>query len=175
MTSHARAPRPQTPQRTGALPARIDYSGAVYGSLLAASVVVGAGTLGPYPWLELAVLLLSTGAVFWAAHVFARIFGARVVRQPLSRAEIRRVCLDERPIVEAAVPPAVAVVLAGQFGLDYDGVAWLALGIALTGQVGWAMAATVRAGASLRLTLAAGVANMLLGLLIVVVKAALQH
>ncbi|WP_310718855.1 hypothetical protein [Streptomyces lydicus] len=173
MTEPTRDAHPKPPHR--AEPARVDYSGAVYGSLLAASVVVGAGALGPSPWLQLALLLLCTGAVFWAAHVFARLFGARVVGQDLNRAEIRRVCADERPIVEAAVPPAAAAALAGQLGLDYDGAAWLALAVALAGQVGWAMAATLRAGASRRLVLAAGVVNMLLGLLIVVLKAALQH
>ncbi|MFF8369825.1 hypothetical protein ACF05W_13370 [Streptomyces lydicus] len=173
MTDRSRDAHPKPPHR--AEPGRVDYSGAVYGSLLAASVVVGAGALGPAPWLQLAFLLLCTGAVFWAAHVFARLFGARVVGQDLNRAEIRRVFLDERPIVEAAVPPAAAAALAGQFGLDYDGAAWLALAVALAGQVGWAMAATLRAGATRRLALVAGAVNMLLGLLIVVLKAALQH
>ncbi|MEU9118851.1 hypothetical protein AB0C96_03150 [Streptomyces sp. NPDC048506] len=173
MTDDDRAQRPEVPPPAEA--ARVDYSGAVYGSLLAASVVVGAGALGPAPWLGLALLLLCTGAVFWAAHVFARLFGAHIVQHPWHRAEIRRVCRDERPIVAAAVPPAVAAAIAGGIGLDYGGVAWLALAVALVGQVGWAMAATTRAGAPASLTLTAGAANMLLGLLIVVVKAALQH
>jgi len=38
--------------------ARADYSGGVYGSMLAASVVIGAGTLGSFPRLELVLLLL---------------------------------------------------------------------------------------------------------------------
>ncbi|MET7934209.1 hypothetical protein [Streptomyces sp. NPDC005322] len=162
-------PRPPT----GA--ARVDYSGAVYGSLLAASVVVGAGTLGSYPRLELVVLLLGTAVVFWAAHVFSRLFGARMVHQPVSREEVRRVGADERPILEAAVPPAGAVVISPLFGLGLQGTAWLALTVALAGQVGWATLAAVRAGASRRLILVAGAVNLLLGLVIVVFKVALQH
>ncbi|KPC58411.1 hypothetical protein [Streptomyces chattanoogensis] len=163
----------QTRPPTGAAP--VDYSGAVYGSLLAASVVVGAGTLGSYPRLELVVLLLGTAVVFWAAHVFSRLFGARMVQRAMSRQEVRRVCAEERPILEAAVPPAVAVAIGSLFGLDVQGTAWLALTVALAGQVGWATLAAVRAGAARRLILVAGTANLLLGLVIVVFKVALQH
>ncbi|CAM5250184.1 hypothetical protein SAVIM40S_00437 [Streptomyces avidinii] len=153
---------------------RGDYTGAVYGSLLAASVVVGAGTLGPYPRVQLVVLLLSTGVVFWAAHVFSRLFGARIVNRltwPVIRSEARQ----ERPIIEAAVPPAVAAAISPWFGLGPQGVVWLALLVALIGQVGWATLAASRAGASRRLMLLAGAINLFLGLLIVLLKVALQH
>ncbi|MFF4425943.1 hypothetical protein ACFY04_35095 [Streptomyces sp. NPDC001549] len=153
---------------------REDYSGAVYGSLLAASVVVGAGTLGKFPRLELVALLLGTGVVFWAAHVFSRLFGARMVRR-LSWAVIRSTSREERPIIKAAVPPAVAAAIAPLFGLGATGIAWLALAVALIGQVGWATVAASRAGASRRLMFLAGAINLFLGLLIVLLKVALQH
>ncbi|MGW6980774.1 hypothetical protein ACWGE1_15205 [Streptomyces sp. NPDC054932] len=151
-----------------------DYTGAVYGSLLAASVVVGAGTLGPYPRLQLVVLLLATGVVFWAAHVFSRLFGARIVRR-LSWDVIRRTSREEGPIIKAAVPPAVAAAISPWLGLGPQGVAWLALAVALVGQVGWATLAASRAGASRRLMLVAGAINLFLGLLIVLLKVVLQH
>ncbi|MGP8304158.1 hypothetical protein ACTPOK_40895 [Streptomyces inhibens] len=173
MTHRTRAHDAQNRPPTGA--AHIDYSGAVYGSLLAASVVVGAGTLGSFPRLELMVLLLGTGLVFWAAHVFSRLFGARMVHGPVSRKEVRRLFADERPILKAAVPPAAAVAISPLFGLGVQGTAWLALTVALAGQVGWATLAAVRAGASRRLILVAGAVNLLLGLVIVVFKVALQH
>ncbi|SDN20849.1 hypothetical protein [Streptomyces wuyuanensis] len=170
----------QTPaERRPAAPAvassRGDYTGAVYGSLLAASVVVGAGTLGSFPRLELVLLLLCTGVVFWAAHVFARLFGERIAYVSPSAHEIRRVCLAERPILEAAVPPAVAVAVSPLLGLGLEGTVWLALCVAVAGQVGWAAVAAFRAGASGRIVLAAGAANLVLGLLIVAVKVALKH
>ncbi|MFG2485814.1 hypothetical protein ACGFSI_24035 [Streptomyces virginiae] len=153
---------------------RGDYSGAVYGSLLAASVVVGAGTLGKFPRLELVALLLGTGLVFWAAHVFARLFGARMAHH-LSWPVARSTAREERPIIEAAVPPAVAAGIAPWIGLGPQGIAWLALAVALIGQVGWATLAASRAGASRRMMLLAGAINLLLGLLIVLLKVALQH
>ncbi|MEU5769593.1 hypothetical protein ABZ782_27105 [Streptomyces asoensis] len=154
---------------------RVDYTGAVYGSLLAASVVVGAGSLSSFPRLELIVLLLCTGVVFWAAHVFARLFGERIAYAPVSRHEIRRVCMAEWPIVNAAVPPAAAVSVSPLLGLGPVGTVWLALGVAIAGQVGWAAVAAFRAGATGRLVVAAGAVNLVLGLLIVALKVALTH
>ncbi|MEU6299901.1 hypothetical protein ABZ866_32730 [Streptomyces erythrochromogenes] len=155
--------------------ARGDYTGAVYGSLLAASVVVGAGTLGSFPRLQLIALLLGTGVVFWAAHVFARLFGARLLVGRLSWSVIRRVSRQERPIIEAAVPPALAAAISPLFDLGPQGIAWLALLVALAGQVGWATVAARRAGASRRLMVFAGVINLFLGLLIVLLKVGLAH
>lgn len=84
--------------------ARADYTGGVYGSMLASSVIIGAGAPGPYPRLELVLLLLLTGLVFWIAHVHAQLFGARLAHRGLDRRVVLEVCRDEWPIVKAAVP-----------------------------------------------------------------------
>lgn len=152
-----------------------DYTGAVYGSLLAASVVVSAGTLGRFPRLEMILLLVSTGVVFWAAHVYARLFGARKVFRAMSMAEIRRAGAEEWPIVQAAVPPAVAVAVGPLLGLGSQGTVWLALAVAVTAQVGWAATAAVRIGAPFRMVVVTSVINLLLGLVIVALKAVLHH
>ncbi|MEU0690065.1 hypothetical protein [Streptomyces uncialis] len=162
-----RSPRP-------AVVARVDYTGAVYGSLLAASVVVGAGLLESFSRLYLVLLLLGTGVVFWAAHVFARLFGVRIAEGTLSRTTLRQDLVAEWPIVKAAVPPALAVALSPLLGLGPEGTLWLALCVAIAGQVGWATLAALRAGATGRLVLVAGAANLLLGLLIVLLKVALH-
>ncbi|MCX5305487.1 MULTISPECIES: hypothetical protein [Streptomyces] len=164
------APEPAPEREAG----RGDYSGAVYGSLLAASVVVGAGTLGNFPRLELVALLLGTGVVFWAAHVFASLFGVRMAHH-LSWGVVRSTAREERPIIKAAVPPAVAALVAPLFGLGHQGIVWLALVVALVGQVGWATVAAARAGASRRMMMLAGAINLFLGVLIVLLKVALQH
>ncbi|GGT28019.1 hypothetical protein [Streptomyces chromofuscus] len=161
--------------RTAERRAHADYTGGVYGSLLAASVVAGAGTLGSFPRVELVVLLLLTGGVFWVAHVYAHLFGARLAQQPLGRRVVRQVCRDEWPIVKAAVPPAVAVAVSPLLGLDVQGAGWLALGVAVAGQVGWSVAAARRAGASPRQMATAAAVNLVIGLLIVVFKLAVTH
>ncbi|TVL92493.1 hypothetical protein CD790_12525 [Streptomyces sp. SAJ15] len=154
---------------------RTDYGGAVYGSLLAASVVAGTAASGHYSRVELIVLLLATGVVFWAAHVYARLAGERILHQALSWREVRRVGAAERPTVEASVPPAVAVAVSPLLGLGLVGAAYLSLAVAVTQQIGWGVVALRRAGASARMMAVAAAVNLVLGLTIVVLKAVLQH
>lgn len=158
------------PRRTHA-----DYTGGVYGSMLAASVIVGAGTLGSFPRLELVLLLLLTGVVFWIAHVHAHLFGARLAQRPPDLAVVRRVCREEWTIVKAAVPPAVAVGVGPVLGLDVQGGQWLALSVAVTGQVGWSVAAARQAGAPGRLLVLSALVNLVLGLIILASKLWLKH
>ena len=58
------------PARPVGTPARgHDYTPAVYGSVLAATVIVSSGdSRGPF---TLAVLLMISGVIFWLAHVYA--------------------------------------------------------------------------------------------------------
>ena len=155
--------------------AHADYTGAVYGSMLAASVVVGAGALGHFPRLELVVLLLLTGVVFWVGHVHAQLFGARLAQRPLDRPTVLRVCREEWPIVKAAVPPALAVAVSPLLGLGVEGAVWLAVAVAVAGQVGWSAAGARQAGASWRLVAGSALFNLLLGLVISSFKLALKH
>ncbi|MEU6522751.1 hypothetical protein ABZ892_07800 [Streptomyces sp. NPDC046924] len=155
--------------------AHADYTGAVYGSMLAASVVLGAGSLGSFPRAELVLLLVLTGVVFWIAHVHARLFGARLAQRAPDRRVVLHVCRDEAPIVKAALPPAAAVAVSPLLGLDVRGALWLALAVAVAGQVGWSVAAAHRAGASRRLMAATASVNLLIGLLIVSFKILLKH
>ncbi|WP_399085559.1 hypothetical protein ACGH2B_06725 [Streptomyces sp. BBFR2] len=154
---------------------RTDYAGAVYGSILAASVVATAGTAGPFPRIELVLLLLITGVVFWAAHIYARLAGERLLSRPVTREEVRRVAASEWPIVKVAVPPAVAVAISPLFGLGMAGTTWCALIVALIEQVGWATVPVVRGGATVRVVVLNAVVNLLLGAVIVLAKLVLAH
>ncbi|MFF4055927.1 hypothetical protein ACFYZ8_14325 [Streptomyces sp. NPDC001668] len=169
-TDHTTVRGPDTGRRAPA-----DCTGGVYGSMLAASVVIGAGTLGSFPRLELVLLLLLTGLAFWVAHVHAQLFGSRLAKEALDRHVVFDACREEWPIVKAAVPPALAVAVSPLLGLDVQGALWLALSVAVAGQVGWSMAAARRAGASWRLVAATATVNLLLGLLIISFKVFLKH
>lgn len=153
---------------------RADYGGAIYGALLAASVVAGAGTFGPPSWLELALLLLITGLVFWVAHVYAHLVADRESYRGLAWAAVRRVARQEWPIVQAAVLPAVAAALGPLLGLDPAGTAWFALAIALAELVCWSGVTAVRAGASARLVVVSVAVNLMLGLIVVALKSQLH-
>ncbi|MEE1757204.1 hypothetical protein [Streptomyces sp. SP18CS02] len=165
------APRTRRAERR----AHADYTGGVYGSMLAASVIVGAGHLGSFPRVELVLLLVLTGAVFWVAHVHAQLFGARLSQEPLERRTVLRAFRDEWPILKAAIPPALAVAVSPLLGLGVGGSLWLALAVAVAGQVGWSMAAARRAGASPRLMAVTASVNLVLGLLITLFKIILTH
>ncbi|KAB1990680.1 hypothetical protein [Streptomyces triticiradicis] len=154
---------------------RTDYAGAIYGSILAASVVATAGTAGEYPRLQAVVLLMITGLVFWATHVYAQLVGERVVGQRWSVRQIRRTAAHEWSIVEAATLPAVAVALSAVFGLSVNTGLWIALGVAVAQQVMWACLGAVRAGAPRGLVVAEGFVNLALGLIIVAAKVVLKH
>ncbi|MEU7457877.1 hypothetical protein [Streptosporangium roseum] len=152
-----------------------NYAGAIYGALLAASVIATAGTLGQFPRLQLVTMLLVTGLVFWATHVYTGLVGERLAHHELSWKQIRRAAGHEWPIAGAALPPAAAVAVSPFLGLGPGGTAWLGLAVALVEQVGWATTAIVRAGAPRRVVATTGVINLLLGLVIVAAKAVIQH
>jgi hypothetical protein len=160
---------------------RPNYTGAIYGSLLAASVVVGAGAgsaggagfeLSP---VRLAALLFSTGLVFWLAHAYARLVGDQVHHAAHNWRQIRRVARREWPLFQTALPPAAAAVVFGLLGASNGAAAWAALIVAIAEQVGWATFTTLRAGASRPLVLVTALVNLVLGSFIVVLKAALHH
>ena len=155
---------------------RTDYTGAIYGSMLAASVVATAGAVGGYPRLNLALILIVTGLVFWAAHAYARLAGERrLTGSAWSWHEIRSVAVHEWPIVEAAFLPTLAVAVSPLLGLDLTGAAWFALGVAVAQQVGWAGLGAVRASVPRRQVALECAVNLVLGLILMAAKGAISH
>ncbi|MFD1940070.1 MULTISPECIES: hypothetical protein [Nonomuraea] len=156
---------------TGAAPERVEFAGAVYGSLLAASVVVGSTAEGGPPAAgELMVLLICTGVVFWITHVYAQIVSHGYPIKPLTWESLRAVARHEWPLAQASFPPAIAAALAAGLGLSNTVAAWAALCVAVAGQVVWAVAAAVRIHASTRVVVVSGIANLVLGLVLVTLK-----
>lgn len=153
-----------------------DYAGAIYGSLLAASVVAGTSPgHEPAPTGQLIVLLLATGVVFWLAHVYAAVVGERSADGLLSLDKYRASARREWPIVQASVPPAAAAGVGALLGLSDAGAAWLALAVAVGSQLGWALYVAAKAGATRGGMAVSGLVYLVLGLLIVALKALLSH
>jgi hypothetical protein len=146
-----------------------NLTSAVYGSVLAASVVVGSG--GSQGGWELAIILLVTGFVFWLAHVYAEtvasIHGGWQFRAILSGLR------HEWPLMFAAVPPAIAAATSSIFdNLSPSDGAWLALGVAVAEQQAWALAAVRRAGLRGADVTRTMLLNIALGAVIVALKLA---
>ena len=105
-----------------------DYTSAVYGSVLAASVVLGAGT--GRSGFALVVILLVSNAIFWVAHVYAETVAS--VHGGWGFTAIRKGLRHEWPLFFAAIPPAITAVVAGWlFRASEGGIAWAALLAAL--------------------------------------------
>ena len=152
-------------------PEHVEFAGAVYGSLLAASVIVGSTAEGgPPSAAELATLLICTGVVFWLTHVYAQVASRGYPARPLSWGNLRTVARDEWPLAQASIPPAVAAVFVSGLGASDRTAAWTALGVAVVSQVAWAVTAALRTRSPRRVVIVSGIINLVLGLLIVALK-----
>ncbi|MBN6050978.1 hypothetical protein JYK22_03440, partial [Nonomuraea sp. RK-328] len=150
------------------VPRPVEYGGAVYGSLLAASVVAGSAAGTPSTVADLVALLISTGVVFWLAHVYVRLVEHGL--HPLTWRRVRAAGRVEWPLAQAAFPPAVAAAFASVLGLSDGAATWVALGVAVSTQVAWAVAAAVTAGLGRTGIAVSAVINLGLGLIVILLK-----
>jgi hypothetical protein len=106
--------------------------GFIYGTIIALAVVVAGVRAYPQEAGNIAVLVAVTSVVLWLAHVYAHSLAHSVAHdQHLSLAELRYIARREGSIVEAALPPVVALLL-GAFGVVSTQVAvWAAIGLGL--------------------------------------------
>ncbi|MFG6196240.1 hypothetical protein [Nonomuraea sp. JJY05] len=148
---------------------RTEVAGAVYGSLLAASVVAGSAVDGtPLHAGDLVVVLICTGVVFWLAHVYARVVSGGT--RPLTWQRLRTAGRHDWPVAQASFPPAIGAAFASSLGLSDKAATWVALVVAVVSQAAWAVAAAVTARATARVVALSGAANLALGLAIIALK-----
>ena len=92
-----------------------EIAGAIYGTILATTVVAA---IGPDPEKlsrSLAVVLV-TSAVFYAAHVYSVVVGARMVaRRHLTGPEVAAIAAAEWPMLQSSLPVAAPLLL-GKLG-----------------------------------------------------------
>ena len=85
---------------------------AIYGLILATSVIAVSREYDPSNAGLIGVSVLVTGVVFWLAHVYARVLATSITHhRMLSRAEVREVLRHDWPLVEATVPPVLILAL----------------------------------------------------------------
>jgi hypothetical protein len=150
--------------------------GFVYGTVLVLSVVVAGAKAYPHGSGRIALLVAATTFVFWAAHVYAHALAFSVGHDThLSLDELRRIARHEAAILGAGVPPEVALIL-GALGVCSEEVAgWLAiaLGLAVLVTVGVVFARVEHLG-RVRM-LATVLANLTLGVILIVLKVLVAH
>lgn len=151
---------------------RVNFTSAVYGSVLAATVVVSSGDLRAP--LTLAVLLLVSGWVFWIAHVYAATVAG--VHGGWHTGSIWTGMQHEWPVAFASIPPAAAALIAGLIpGVTASEGVWAALIVCIVEQQLWGYAAVRNArltGSALTKTV---LLNVFMGLVIVGLKFTVGH
>jgi len=151
------------------------YAGAIYGTILAMSVVAaGANGKGPNPWLAVAVV--ATSIVFWLAHVYSEALGRQIAQnRPYRLADRWEIAREEWPMAQASLPFAVCLLL-GVFGVfpgDNSEMVAMVVGIIALGVWGFAAARAERAGGLRQVITVATTASF--GVVLLVLKLVVQH
>jgi hypothetical protein len=150
--------------------------GFVYGTIVVLAVIVAGAKAYPDQPGYVAILVVVTTGVFWLAHVYSHGLAQSVIREEqLSLTELRHIARREAALVEAGVPPVVALLLGSLGAFSADTAVWIAmiLGLAVLAAEGIIFARAARLGRLGTLTVVAG--NVALGLLIVAMKVFVTH
>jgi hypothetical protein len=123
-----------------------------------------------------AIALVLTNAVFWLAHVHARVVAVSVTagRRPRA-AEVREEMRREWPLLQACVPLLIPLLL-GVLGVFSRSTAhWLSILAGLVALLAWGVVIGRRRGMGWAGTaLLAGI-NLALGLIVVLLKVLVDH
>ncbi len=147
----------------------------VYGTVLAMAALA-AGAVEHLSPEALIVVVATTSAVIWIAHVYAHTLGESIERgRRLDWAELRAIGRRELPILGAAAIPT-SVLLLGEFDVISETPdIWLAFGIGFAALAvqGTRYARVERLGPAG--TIAVIAANLALGGLVVMLKVLISH
>jgi hypothetical protein len=150
-------------------------AGTVYGTIVVMATVTAAYSSEQDPW-RLALIVWSTGLVFWIAHLYSHGLAESISRrQRLTGSELAQIARREVGILLAAALPSSALLL-GALGVIREARAvWLALALGLVtlGAEGIRYARLETLNRSATLVIVA--ANLGLGLLVVALKVAVAH
>jgi hypothetical protein len=154
----------------------LKLGGYIYGTILTLSVIVAGARGFPHSPTHIAVVVAITSLVFWIAHVYSHALGHSVAHEErISFPELKAIARRESAMIQAAVPPVVALLL-GAVGLVRESVAiWAAFGVGLVilGAQGVVVARIERLG--LLATAVVVAANLALGLVLVALKLLTSH
>jgi hypothetical protein len=145
---------------------------AIYGLVLALSVIAVSWSYGPPNAAHVGLSVLVTAVVFWLAHVYAYVLGHDMSHdQRVTRAEVTCAMRENWSLIEVVIP-LVLVLGVGAFGVIPDTVAIVAAtviaAVELVAAGGYAAA---RHGASPHRVIASSLAGLALGLVVVLLKA----
>jgi hypothetical protein len=144
---------------------------AIYGTILVMAVISALAHDESITSAELIAGVAATTIVFWIAHVYAEVLGNRLQGEhAVSWENVRLASHHEWPIVEAAVPPVLALMLGVLGVLSTNSAVNVAIAVGIAELFLWGIAVGRRLGLSFTATLAAGVVNGALGVVIAGLK-----
>ena len=147
----------------------------VYGTIVVMATLTAAYATEKHPW-KLAGIVASTAVVFWIAHLYAHALSESItLTRRITFDELAHIARREAGLLFAAAAPIAALVVGATTVVRETTAVWLALAIGLVtlaveGLRYARLESLGRAG-----TVAAIVANVSLGLLVVALKVALAH
>lgn len=128
------------------LPRHIRYGAAVYGSLLAASVISATSEAGADARTMTGSVFVSM-LIFWLAHAWSEVVGEHIAAGPSFHPRvIPAIARREWPLVEAAALPTLLLALAWAGVWSRETGVMLALVIAILQIAGWGFVAGLRSG-----------------------------
>jgi hypothetical protein len=150
---------------------RPDLAGAIYGTLLSTAVVAGFSEEESVDPLEIAIAVLVTGFVFWLAHVYAAVLpqGYSTGRRATG-AEMRGRAVQEWPMVQAAVPPVLVLLLGSVGALSKQEAVTVAIALGVLALFGWGLVIGGREGLGRLARVGVAVVDAVFGLAIVLLK-----
>jgi hypothetical protein len=166
--------RTHTRRARGRSPRPADLSAAVYGQVLASSQVAALSLDESLDSAAILLALTGTVLVFWLAHVYARVVADRVQRPAPTGGEVVQAMRFEWPVVEAAVPAAVALSLGIVGVLSTENSVFLAISLGAVNLFVWGLAIGRRLNLGRVQMLALAFSNALFGLVVILMKVAIH-
>jgi hypothetical protein len=150
-----------------------DYTSAVYGSLLVTSLVAvqwRSDTSAEYIGLSFVIAV----AVFWLTHCWSAIVDRRA-HGPVERSQVIAIGVQEAPMLEAAVLPALCCGLYALGVATVDQAVGLALVVSLIQIFLWGLAVGRASGARWSGALVIATVDLALGFVVVILKVIVLH
>jgi hypothetical protein len=152
-----------------------DYAAGIYGSIVATSLI-GALREAHVSSRDITLTVLATMVVFWLAHSWAAVAGERIhTGHMLSLHRVRAIANEEWPMVEAGFAPLIALALGWAGVLDAGTATTIALAIGIVQLFAWGFVLGRSVYHSWYGAALAGLANGLLGLVLVLLEVAVAH
>jgi hypothetical protein len=140
----------------------------IYGTILATAFVAGMDEMDSMTAARALGVLLATGAVIWAARLYAYLLAETLQGQRrMQRGDVRRIGAREWPVFQATLPLALPLALGAVGILGVDAAFGLATLVGVAMLIGWGVVFSRRAGHGPAGLIGVAAVNSLVGLLIV--------